>query len=202
MAASVIGYFDDYEAAQETLRDLISRGLDRSQISVIGADQNREYASTESGPAGEGNQDTASAAGEGAAFGGAAGLFIGLASMFVPGVGPVVAGGAIAAALVGAVGGAVAGGILGALTNLGIPADAAPYYVEGIRRGGAVVIVQPASNQQAEEARFAMREHGAVDMSQRAAEWRARGWKESDPDAIPFSVQEVEQERERRGRAA
>ncbi|BDI16740.1 hypothetical protein ANSO36C_25420 [Nostoc cf. commune SO-36] len=57
------------------------------------------------------------------------GLLVGLGTLAIPGVGPVLAGGAVATALAttlagGAIG-AAAGGIVGALVGLGIPEDIA-----------------------------------------------------------------------------
>jgi hypothetical protein len=46
----------------------------------------------------------------------------------VPGIGPVLAGGILAATLGGAAVGAAAGGLLGALTAMGVPEEEARYY--------------------------------------------------------------------------
>ena len=66
-------------------------------------------------------EDAATGAGIGAVVGGAGGLLTGLGIMAIPGVGPVVVAGWLAATAVGAVAGAVAGGaaggIIGALTD-------------------------------------------------------------------------------------
>jgi hypothetical protein len=60
----------------------------------------------------------------------------GLGIMAIPGVGPVVAAGWLAATA--AVGGA-AGGLIGALTDSAVPEEDAHVYAEGVRRGGALV---------------------------------------------------------------
>jgi hypothetical protein len=63
--------------------------------------------------------------------------------MAIPGVGPVVAAGWLAATTLGAVTGAVAcgaaGGLIGALTDSGVPEEHAHVYAEGVRRGGTLV---------------------------------------------------------------
>src|SRR5690606_27549025 len=111
----------------------------------------------------------------GGVIGGTAGLVAGMASLAIPGLGPIIAAGPIAAALTGAGVGAVAGGIIGALTNLGVHEDDAHYYAESVRRGGALVLVR-AEDARAQLAADIMQQHNAVDIDQRAAEWRQAGW--------------------------
>ena len=72
---------------------------------------------------GDGVDDRAEGAGKGAGIGagvgGAAGLLAGLGLLAIPGLGPVVAAGWLAATAVGAAAGAATGGIVGALTEAG-----------------------------------------------------------------------------------
>ncbi len=51
-------------------------------------------------------------------------------------------------------------------------------YVEAVRRGGAVVKVEVESDPQADAARAALQAAGAVDIDERAAQWRAAGWQD------------------------
>ena len=85
-------------------------------------------------------EDAGKGAGIGAAVGGVGGLLTGLGLMAIPGVGPVVAAGWLAATAAGAVTGAAvggaAGGIIGGLTDAGVSEDDAHVYAEGVRRGG------------------------------------------------------------------
>ncbi len=60
----------------------------------------------------------------------------------IPGIGPIVAAGPLAATLAGAGVGAVAGGLIGGLTRAGVPEDEANVYAEAVRRGGALVTVR------------------------------------------------------------
>ena len=57
----------------------------------------------------------------------------------IPGIGPVVAAGWLAALASGAVGGGVAGGIIGAIVETGTSKENAELYAEALRRGGAIV---------------------------------------------------------------
>ena len=81
----------------------------------------------------------------GGALGGLGGLLIGLGALAIPGIGPVIAGGAVATALATAVtGGAIgaaAGGLTGGLVGLGIPENRARLYSDRINRGDYVIFV-------------------------------------------------------------
>ena len=72
--------------------------------------------------------------------------------------------------------GAVAGRLVGALTHLGVPEEEAQFYAEGVRRGGTLVTVRAMDDGMAETAADIMREFGAVDITQRADQWRQSGW--------------------------
>lgn len=92
------------------------------------------------------------------------------------------------------------------LTDLGVPADEAQVYAEGIRRGGALVIVE-SSDEWADRGLEIMHRRQAVDMDERTAHWRQEGWRGtaasagSSPAAAPAANirPEVRQERPRTG---
>jgi hypothetical protein len=112
----------------------------------------------------------------------------------IPGIGPIVAAGPLAAALAGAGVGAVAGGLIGGLTGAGVPEEDANYYAESVRRGGTLVTVR-ADESRADEAARIMRNHGAVDIERRVEHWRETGWTRHDPSAGPYSVEQMERDR-------
>jgi hypothetical protein len=62
-----------------------------------------------------------------------------ITKLAVPGVGPVVGAGWLAATLGGIGFGGITGGLLGVLTNAGIHEEDAQIFVEGLRRGGTLV---------------------------------------------------------------
>lgn len=103
-------------------------------------------------------------------MGGLGGLLVGVLALPIPGIGPVIAAGPIAAALTGAGIGAAVGGIIGALTGMGVPEDDARTYEEGVKRGGTLVTVT-AEDTQADSAAEIMRSHGAVNVDERATEY-------------------------------
>jgi heat induced stress protein YflT len=199
VAKTIVGSFDSFEEAQDVFRDLQSAGFSKDDISIIANDASRRLSASglpKDAPATM--SDTGSGAATGAAaggvLGGAAGLVVGLMGLAIPGIGPIVAAGPLAAALAGAGVGAVAGGLIGGLTSAGVPEDDANYYAEAVRRGAALVTVR-ADDSRAEEAARIMRTHGAVDIERRAEQWRETGWTRHDPSAEPYSVEQLERER-------
>jgi hypothetical protein len=85
-------------------------------------------------------------AGTGAWFGGIFGLLVGAAVLVIPGLGPVVVAGPLAAALIAGVEGAIAGtalgGLAGALVGWGIPHERALAYETHIQGGKFLVVVR------------------------------------------------------------
>ncbi len=179
MAKTVIGLMDNLGEAQAVVRDLVDSGIERADIGFM-ANEKHAVPSSAALNESEGSHVASGAltgAGTGAAIGGLAGLALSLAPLAIPGIGPILAAGPIAAALTGAGLGAVTGGLIGGLTNLGVPEEEAHYYAEGVRRGGILVTVAAESEAQAERAVHIMKRHGAADIDERATEWKRQGWK-------------------------
>jgi hypothetical protein len=74
--------------------------------------------------------------------GGVIGLLAGVGALVIPGVGPIIAAGALASTLTGAGVGAAAGGLIGALAGMGIPDEDAKHFDRGFQEGGVLVTVQ------------------------------------------------------------
>jgi hypothetical protein len=72
-------------------------------------------------------------------------LGLGVVAGLIPSVGPVIAGGTLAAVLANAAGGAAVAGLAGALIGHGIPEGLARYCEEQVREGRAVVTVDAGS---------------------------------------------------------
>ncbi|GIV97801.1 MAG: hypothetical protein KatS3mg057_2458 [Herpetosiphonaceae bacterium] len=200
MARTVVGLFDSAENAQNAVQDLINMGVSRDDISLVARDVHGEYAtySGEMAERGAVEGATAGAIG-GGVLGGLLGLLIGVGVLAIPGIGPVVLGGPLAAAIgsaaastvMGAGVGAISGGLLGALVGAGVPEEQAGYYVEGVRRGG-ILVSATVDETMADLVYTTMQRHGAVNMEERVAEWRAAGWEGPESSSL-------EQERERGG---
>jgi uncharacterized protein (TIGR02271 family) len=197
MAQTVVGLMDTLEEAQNVVQDLINSGFNRDDISIMSRkDEEAEGVPEEKETTSGFGSSTAKGAGAGAAIGGIAGLVAGLTGLAIPGVGPIVAAGPLAAALAGAGIGAVAGGIVGALTELGVPEEDAHYYAEGVRRGGVLVTVAT-DDATADRAAEIIRRYGAVDIEERAQHWRSTGWEKFDEKATPFPSDQITKEREK-----
>ena len=183
MPKTVIGLFDNLNEARQVVQELIDNGFHSDDIGIVV--QHDGEVTTER--RGERTSGAAVGAGAGAALGGLGGLLVGLGALTIPGIGPVIAAGPIATTLAGAGIGATAGGLIGALTDLGVPEEEAHYYAEGVRRGGALVTVD-AADDMADRAADIMQRYGAVDLDERAAQWRQSGWSRFDPDAAPYQA--------------
>ena len=138
--ATVVGLFRKTLAAERAIRDLKDAGFTDQQIGVLmrDPDEARRVAEQTGTKAGEG---AAAGAITGGTLGGLVGLLAGIGALVIPGIGPIVAGGALASTLAGAGIGAAAGGLLGALIGLGIPEEEARYYELGLQEGGILVSV-------------------------------------------------------------
>jgi uncharacterized protein (TIGR02271 family) len=177
MTKSVIGTYSSLESAHEVVDKLVNAGFNRNEISVIANDPDERYASYVDN---DGNlDDTAKGAGWGAAIGGLGGLLLGLGALAIPGIGPVIAAGPLAAALAGAGVGAVTGGIIGALIDLGIPEESAHIYAESVRRGNVLVAAQVDDNRVQEATRL-MQHPNLIDIERESAGWRSSGWSRFD----------------------
>jgi hypothetical protein len=112
----------------------------------------------------------------------------------IPGLGPVVAAGWLAATAAGAAAGAAAGGIVGALTQAGVSKEDADTYAEGVRRGGTLVTARV---DDADRSRLeAILGRSSVNLQTRRAAWEKAGWITYDPAAEPYSADQVRKERE------
>jgi hypothetical protein len=198
MTVTISRLYDSYSDASGAVTRLEAAGVPHSDISIVAnnsdnwyngdgkVDRDRDGVDDRAEGAGKG-------AGIGAGVGGAAGLLAGLGLLAIPGLGPVVAAGWLAATAAGAAAGAATGGIIGALTQAGIADEDAHTYAEGIRRGGTLVTARVADSDRSRlEAALSQ---SAIDVGQRRAAWQKSGWKSFDPASKPFDADEVRRER-------
>ncbi len=186
--------FDSYDDAAQSVRDLEAAGFAHADISLVA--NNADNRVVEDGNAG-GNEAGAGAevgAVGGALAGGGAGVLAGLGLLAIPGVGPVVAAGWLAALAVGAAGGAAAGGLLGALLGAGISKEHAEVFAEGVRRGGALVTVRTSVERHDEAS--AILDKNAVDPVSRRAEYASSGWSAYNPDGSLITEADLDRERQ------
>jgi hypothetical protein len=138
---AVIGVFADLDSAQAAVERLAAGGFPIDHISVLGKDLRSEirlngYVTTGdiAGPS----------AATGAWVGGLFGLLAGSALLFVPGAGPLIVLGPLAAAAVGAVQGALVGGGVGAILGHFVAKQHIPKYEQLVKAGNYLVVVHGA----------------------------------------------------------
>jgi len=159
-----VGLFPHRRDAEAAIRDLRDSGFNMSQISLVGKDVQGD-SSLGGDLTGRTKTDEGAKTGAvtGGALGGLTGLLVGLGALAIPGVGPVIAGGALATALAtAATGGAIgaaAGGLTGALAGLGIPDDRARVYNDRVNRGDYLVMVD-GTNDEIHAAQAILNRHG------------------------------------------
>jgi hypothetical protein len=204
MTKTITRAYDDYASAEATVRELRNAGLSDGQIGLVASnaegwhkpgDENVDPAHDKDR---DGKDDRAEGAatggGIGAVAGGAAGIAAGLGLIAIPGIGPVVAAGWLAALAAGAVGGGVAGGLIGALVESGTSKENAEVYAEAVRRGGAIVTAKVPDEEEVGYA--AIMDNQAFDVSARESVWRKSGWTGYDADAPAYDPEQVRRERE------
>jgi hypothetical protein len=200
MTVTISRLYDDPHAANRAVMDLEAAGLPSRDISIVSSNADDWYTRTDDkvdrdlDDVDDRAEGAGAGAGIGAALGGTAGLLAGLGLLAIPGLGPVVAAGWLAATATGAVAGGAVGGIIGALTQAGVSKSDAEVYAEGVRRGGTLVTARVPDH---ERARYeAILDQAAINIREREQAWRESGWRGFDPAAKPYGADQVRRERE------
>jgi uncharacterized membrane protein len=184
---TVVGLFDNHQDAERAVDALKKAGFKDEGISLL-ARQDTIKTDPEGRPPDKAKDNALKSAAGGGVVGGLAGLLVGIGSVVVPGLGPVIAGGALATLLgttaAGAGIGAAAGGVIGTLTGMGVSQEEAQLYAEGVKRGGLLVIAQVEAGQ-VEMADTIMIESNAVDLKRAEKEWKNTGWAQFDESEDP-----------------
>lgn len=172
MPQTVLGLFNDREHAESAIDHLNLAGYNPKDMSIVMKDKEEARGLGESTGANVAG-GAATGATTGAVIGGLAGLLIGIGTIAIPGIGGLLIGGPIAAAIglsgaaattaEGALTGAIAGGLVGALVGLGLPKEHAKHYEERIKQG-AILLAVPATDGKEQEAFEIMSDHGASDL--------------------------------------
>ena len=166
MAKLVLGIFKNRVDAENAIGTLDMKGFDPKDISVMMKDEVVKEVVNNTGESVLGG--TASGIATGGVLGALAGLLV--VTGVVPGLGALLIGGPLAAALgltgvaataiSGAATGAIAGGIVGALTGLGLSEEDAQVYEKTIRTGGILLAV-PTLNEEEDEVKTILEKNNA-----------------------------------------
>jgi hypothetical protein len=174
---AVTAIFTSFENAQRAAHDLRTIGIAQDKINFLtpGAAEKEVY-SIRTEDAEQPGMGAAVGGVVGTAVGTSAGATLGLAaaSTFIPGVGPAVAIGLAAAALLGiggAVGGAAAGASLEEALTDGLPKDELFVYEDALRQGRTVIIALADGDEQAEAIRKMLAARGAESIDAARDRW-------------------------------
>jgi hypothetical protein len=196
MTRTIVRLFDRRSDAMEAAHELERMNVRHEDVSIVASNKDSWFG--EDAKDGkkdadrDGRDDRAEGAAKGATTGGVlgagAGLLAGLGLLAIPGLGPVVAAGWLAATATGAAAGAVAGGAVGgivaALQKEGVSEEDAHVYSEGVRRGGTLLTVRAEDNR-ASDIEAALDRYNATDVRQRGQEYRSSGWSRFDEAQPP-----------------
>jgi len=100
----------------------------------------------------------------GGLLGGALGWIAGIGALAIPGAGPFIAAGPLAAAIGGAFAGATLGGIAGALVGMGLPEIEAKRYEDKVKDGNILISVHAKDSDEVSLAKGILKEHDAGDI--------------------------------------
>jgi hypothetical protein len=137
---TVVALFADQTAAERGIQALKAAGFSERQIGVAVRDRQQQEEITE-GTGTQAAEGAAKGAMGGGVVGGVIGLLAGVGALVIPGIGPIIAAGALASTLTGAGVGAAAGGLIGALAGMGVPDEDAKHFERGFKEGGVLVTV-------------------------------------------------------------
>src|SRR5438874_2323953 len=162
--STVVGVFHERDDAREAIEALKNADFAPDTISILSPDKQatQDMAEETGTHAGSG---AATGAVAGGILGGLGGWLVGIGALAIPGVGPVIAAGAFAAALGGVAIGAGVGAIAGALIGMGVPEEHAKYY-EGEARAGKTLVTVRADGRY-DDAQRILRDHDAYDVESR-----------------------------------
>jgi hypothetical protein len=150
-----VGVFANRIDTENALLEIKSSGFPMENVSVVGrnADSEDQVAGVAIHKSIDNKADEGAVAGAvtGGALGGVTGLLVGLGTLAIPGVGPVILAGAAATALATTLAGTAigAGGasLLGALIGLGVPDNDAQVYSDLLEQGYYLVVVDGTETQ-------------------------------------------------------
>jgi len=138
---SAIGVYDSISKAEEAIHTLDHGGFPIKQVSIVAQNlesENQVHGYVTVGDVAKGGAST------GAWLGGLFGLLVGAAFVWVPGFGPLLVAGPLAAAILGGIEGVVAGsasgGLLGALVGWSVSKRHILKYEEHVKGGKYLVV--------------------------------------------------------------
>ncbi len=137
----VVGVVPNEAAAEQVVGNLRLQGYPQDDISIIMVKhEEAEALENVDDQTGQGAQEVAASAAKGAAIGGGAGVLAGLATLAIPGIGPIVGSGILVALFGGS--GAFVGALSGAFATEDVSTQVITKYGMALREGQAVIAVK------------------------------------------------------------
>ncbi|HET9479432.1 MAG TPA: hypothetical protein VFO72_08810 [Pyrinomonadaceae bacterium] len=175
---AVSGVFESRQDAQNAINELRRIGIADNRIGLVtpGTDGDELEAGLPVTDTERPGMGKAMGAAVGGAMGAAGGATLGLAvaTLAVPGIGPLLAFGMVGAALLGVVG-ATAGSAVGDQVEEelgeGIPHEDIFVYEDALRHGRSVLVVYADNDDQADKAEDVLDRHGAIDLDELRQHW-------------------------------
>jgi hypothetical protein len=167
MFNTIAGFYNTRGEGEAAQAALLAAGFPRDRVSFVAGDTGG-HEMPALGPIKNVEGDTELA--QDAFLGGAIGLFVGMIAVFIPAIGPLIAAGPLAGAIIGLSAGAGVGGLVGLLKDHGVSEEEADFYAEGVRRGGALITVQSFDADDEKRAREIMRQFGAIETEELVGE--------------------------------
>lgn len=175
---SISGVFRSREDAANALNELRKVGIPDQRIGLVtpGGDTRELETGLPVTDTEQPGMGRAMGAAVGGAMGAAGGATLGLAvaTLAVPGIGPVIAFGMVGAALLGIVG-ATAGSAVGDTIEEelgdGVPHEDVYLYEDALRHGNSVVIVYTENDDQSDKAEDVLSRTGALDLDELRENW-------------------------------
>jgi outer membrane lipoprotein SlyB len=158
---SIIAVFPTRDRVEVAIQELIGKGLDRSQVSLLASQASVDEITRLGTVQVDDTEEATDRADTGNVQGLLAGIPAYLAAVLAAGV-TVASGGTLAGVALAALGGGAAGGLLGAgaAKSFGDTVDA--RYDEQLAKGGIVIVVSPQDEAQAANAEAILNSSGAM----------------------------------------
>ena len=164
---AVAAVFPNPRAAERAIHALQARGLDGRRTTLLCP------GTTETEAARKVRTDATESPGMGGAVGGVIGGALGLATanLILPGVGPIIVAGMLAAGAAGAAGGHAVGETVERHLGTGLPRDELQVYADALRGGRAVVIAGGETSDEVERIRETFQQSGAESVDPAREDW-------------------------------
>ncbi|GAB6138861.1 hypothetical protein [Halanaerobaculum tunisiense] len=157
--STVLGVFSDQDVAKQAIEEMENQGVSEEQISLVAKQDETDDA--EAGAEMTEGQNLTDGAATGGVAGGLAGALAGAGLLAVPGVGPLLAAGPLAAGLTGATTGGVAGG----LVDYGLDEETGEKYAMEVEQGNILVAAEDTAETKIDDVADILQNKGANEVT-------------------------------------